>query len=363
MGPSSGSRQKIHRRHRDTRGGGSSANRIVNPTVHRRICVTPVRNEGWIIDRFLAAAMTWATDVVVADQGSTDETQPTLRKTAGVHLVINDSPAYDENHRQRLLLDRARQIPGNRILIGLDADEALSANITSSDNWRRLDTAQPGTVVRFRWVNVLPGFTHAWIPSALVPFGFVDDGSPHNGRRIHSPRVPQPDGAPIVDIQDVVVLHFQFVAWDRMVSKHRWYQAWEHVTHRLKSALEIFREYHHMYGSWDESEIHPIDPKWFDEYKRRGIDFQALRSEPITWWDSEVLAMLEQHGPDQFRKIDIWDKDWNSVAEQLGRPKRDLSDPRSPFEKAAHRMLRATQKNRSHFTVRTLERILRTTGW
>jgi len=39
-----------------------------------RICITPVRNEAWIIERFLAAARTWATTVVIADQGSSDGT-------------------------------------------------------------------------------------------------------------------------------------------------------------------------------------------------------------------------------------------------------------------------------------------------
>ena len=46
----------------------------------RRICVTPVRNEAWIIDRFLAAAKTWADHVIVADQQSSDGTLEQLAK-------------------------------------------------------------------------------------------------------------------------------------------------------------------------------------------------------------------------------------------------------------------------------------------
>ena len=48
-------------------------------------------------------------------------------------------------------------------------------------------------------------------------------------------------GAPVLDINDFVVLHFQFILWERMVSKHRWYQAWEHQKNPNKGALEIFR--------------------------------------------------------------------------------------------------------------------------
>src|SRR5688572_17685202 len=90
----------------------------------RRVCVTPTRNESWIIKPFLAAAKCWATDILIADQGSTDGTQEKVQQCPTAELLINTSPVFDENHRQQLLLTRARQIPGKRILIGLDADEA-----------------------------------------------------------------------------------------------------------------------------------------------------------------------------------------------------------------------------------------------
>jgi len=118
-----------------------------------------------------------------------------------------------------------------------------------------------------------------------------------------------------------------------------------------------------MYGSWDESEMHRVDPAWFDGYSQRGIDFQSLRSEAVTWWDVEVLKMLEQHGPDLFRKIDIWDKDWEAVAAVSGNTWRDLSDPRSVFDKVAHWTLAATQRDRTSVCARVVERMLSMTGW
>ena len=333
------------------------------PSRRDRLCLTPVRNEAWIIDRFLSAATSWANHVIVADQGSTDGTLAKLERT-GVDVVINDSPAYDEDHRQRLLINRARQLGTNRILIGLDADEALSANVLSSEEWRRLESAAPGTILRFKWVNILPGFERAWIPQEPRAFGFVDDGAEHHGKRIHSPRLPQPAGAPVIDLEDVVVLHFQYAAWERMVSKHRWYQAWEHVKHQQKGPLQIFREYHHMYGGWDQAEIHAVKPEWLDGYSRLGIDFRSIDAESVTWWDSEVLQMLRQCGPEHFRRIDIWDKDWGVLLAAAGESERErFADPRSIFDRMAHRMLRATQGYRSRLVVRAFERCLRYAGW
>lgn len=328
-----------------------------------RICVTPTRNEAWVIRPFLAASKTWADQIVVADHRSTDGTLQQLQSTAGVDVVINESPGFDEPHRKRILLDRARTYAGKRILIWLDADEALSANCLQSQEWERISEAKPGTVLRFRWVNILPGFREAWIPPTYSAFGFVDDGCNFSGwLPIHGPRVPEPSGAPVIDLKEIVVLHFQYVVWERMLSKHRWYQALEHIEHR-KEPLRTFRQYHHMYGNWDKSEIHPIKPEWLEGYDRAGIDFRSLQSEPVTWWDREVMQMLREHGPERFRRIAIWDKDWNAVAARIGTNGGDLSDPRSLWEKTVHRLLKATQKKRTNMGVRGFERILRLGGW
>jgi len=329
----------------------------------RRICITPVRNEAWIIDRFLAASRRWATDLVVADQGSTDGTLQRLAANSDVTLVINDSDTYDEHHRQRMLIDRARQMSGRRVLIALDADEALSANYETSEEWRQLDSLEPGTVLRFRWVNILPGFVQAWIPPHHVALGFVDDGAPHTSRRIHGPRVPQPSGSPTFDFQEIVVLHFQYVAWERMISKQRWYQAWEHINSQQKRPLQIFRDYHHMCGGWNNDELHAMSPEWLDGYTRDGINFRTLSSEPLTWWDREVLEMLIHYGPAHFRKLDIWDKDWRDVAERAARHVSGLSDPRTLIERSIHRLLKASQRSRSNAAVRAFEHCLRLVGW
>jgi hypothetical protein len=329
----------------------------------RRICVTPVRNEAWIIERFLAAAKTWADHVVVADQQSNDGTLELLQATPGAEVVINESPAFDEAHRQKILLERARQFEGRRVLIGLDADEALSANCRESKEWKQIADAEPGTILRFRWVNILPGFKEVWIPPKYNAFGFVDNGCDFRGWRIHSPRLPQPENAPVIDLDEIVVLHFQYVAWERMIAKHHWYQAWEHLKHQQKGSLEIFREYNHMYGGWDKSEIHPLQPEWLEGYDRAGIDFRSLQSEPVTWWDREIVQMLREYGTERFRRIAIWDQDWNEMATHIRTNGADLSDPRSAWEKTVHRLLAVTQSRRSNLAVRGFERLLRLLGW
>jgi glycosyltransferase involved in cell wall biosynthesis len=177
--------------------------------------VTPVRNEAWILERFLRAAELWADDIIVADQGSTDGTREIAGRFAKVRLVENTTPAYDEGARQRLLLAAARDLPGARVIVALDADEALAAGTWETDEWTAALSSPPGTVLRFEWVNLLGGEC-AHIGAEAVPFGFVDDGAEHTGSTIHSTRVPVPENALVRDLRGVKVLHLQFTDWSRM---------------------------------------------------------------------------------------------------------------------------------------------------
>lgn len=339
------------------------------PTHGTPICLTPVRNEAWILDRFLAAASLWAGRVIVADQGSADGSREAAGRFEKVQVIDNDGAAYDEGGRQRLLIEAARRSApgssgGRRVLVALDADEALSANFAKSESWQRAMAAEPGTVLRFRWANVLPGFERCWVPPEPIAFGFVDDGSEHVGGRVHNRRVPWPAGAPVIDLDDVVVLHFQYVVPERMHSKHRWYQAWERLNEPTKRPTQIYRQYHHMLG-WPAEQIEPLRPQWLAGYERAGIGFRSLASDGPTWWDREVLGMLIEHGPRRFRKLDVWDVDWADAARRMGVEVNgaDLSDPRSRFDKMVHGFLRRTQRRQSNWAVRGVQQLLRPLGW
>ena len=330
------------------------------------ICLTPVKNEAWILERFLRCASEWADHIVIADQQSDDASRAIAAGFPKVVLIDNNSPAYDEGSRQRLLIDAARKLPssGRRIFIALDADEMLSANWCDSSEWHSILTAPPGTVVRFEWVNLLPGFETCWIPADDVPFGFVDDGASHRGDAIHSTRVPTRPSSPVLRLRDIRVLHYQYVAWQRMSSKQRWYQCWERVNHPGKRATAIFRQYHGMHARPTE-EIHPFQPAWVENYERAGVDMRTVEAEDGTWWDRDIIRLMSEYGPDYFRKQNVWDVDWVRVAKSAGLngESQRFTDPRTHFERSIHRWLSATQSRASSSTVRWTQRALRLCGW
>jgi len=331
------------------------------PTV---ICLTPVRDEAWILDRFLACASLWADRILVADQGSKDGSREIACRHPKVTLIENADSRYDEGARQRLLIEASHAIPGRHVLVALDADEALSANVQDSLEWRSVLSAAPGTVIRLPWINLLPGAGTAWVPPESIAFGFVDDGTTHSGEPIHSGRVPMPLGAPSIELSEVGVLHYQYLDEQRMWAKQRWYQCFEHVELPDKRPAEIYRQYHHM-DAWPADQIHPVPPESLGAFGDLGIAELKIGDAGRDVWHGRILELMGEHGTNRFRRVDIWDVDWAAEAVRLGVDftQGSLADPRTVVDRAVLRWLGFAQPRRASAAVRAVSRSLRVVGW
>lgn len=330
----------------------------------RVVCVTPMKNEAWILERFLAAAQLWADHIVLADQASTDASREIAARFPKVRLVENTAPAYDEGARQRLLLAEARDIPGPRAIVALDADEALAFGAWDTAEWRQALAAPPGTTFAFDWINVLPDLRSAYVPRDPVPFAFIDDGRAHVGSTIHSTRVPIRDESELRRLTDVKILHLQYTDALRVQSKQRWYQAWERLNHPEKRPVQIYRQYNRL-RAFPADEVRQLDRTWLAGYEQLGVDLTDHPRGGPYWWDLEVVGWLIEEGVERFRRIDLWDVDWPAVAGAAGRsvaPER-LADPRSAFDRAVHRWLARTQRRAEAPVVRWMQRALVPFGW
>lgn len=326
-------------------------------------CLTPVKDEAWILERFLTCAATWADHIIIADQNSADGSREIAARHPKVTLLHHTADKFDEVTGRSMLIDAARAIPveGERLLIALDADECLTANWQESPEWERILHAPPGTRLCFEWVNVYPDFQSGWTPEDEKWFGLMDDGHPYRPELIHGPRLPMAVDTPVIRLTDIRVLHYQFTDWERMRSKHRWYQAWERVHFPEKRPIALYRQYHHMYGRRD---TFPLDQRWFEGYERLGVEMRTVRSQPFYRWDEEVIEFIRVHGEEAFRKIAIWDAEWLQMARKHGLlADTECRDPRSWFERAVHRWLLLTQSTNMSLPVRAMQRMLRPLGW
>jgi hypothetical protein len=332
------------------------------PTI---IVVTPVRDEAWILDTFLATTTAWADHVIIADQQSTDGSPQIAARYDRVRVIRNDNPVYDEGHRQRLLLDEARKIPGPRIIFALDADEILSGNALDGDFFDRVRSLPPGGGVRMRWAQLLPGLRQAWVAeSDWKYFGFIDNGAEHGGQQLHSGRLPVAESVSSLTCEDVFVLHLNYAAWERSWSKLRWYQCWEALENPHSRPIGIYRQYHHI-DAIPPDQIRDADEGWTAAYSRCGIELRVSDTD-ATRFDEEVLDWILRFGAERFGKIDIWQGvDWRAKAQAVGRevPAAAVADPRSATERIVMRWLARTQPHAAQLRTRTVQWLLRPAGW
>jgi hypothetical protein len=315
------------------------------------ICVMPVKNEAWVLERSLTSASSWADVIIVADQDSTDDSAQIASGFEKVRLIRNSDPAYSEHRRQTQLIDAAREVQGPRLILSLDADEVLSANVTGNAEWEAFKDSPPGTAIRFPKAELLPGL-HEWfeLSGGDVIHGFVDDGRPYEGGVIHGPRLPVPPPENFIRPRSVWLLHLRATDTRRNDAKQRWYQCWEAINNPSARPVTIFRTYHQHLGK----QTRATPPEWTAGYKELGLDLAETPDAGPPWWEKEILALFERHGPARFRKFDVFDSDVSDLAHL---------DPRSPFERLVHAWLRRTQSSSGRLDVRLIQRGLRRYGW
>ena len=296
------------------------------------ICLTPVKNESWILDNFLRCTSSWADKIIIADQNSSDNSREIAAKFPKVILIKNNGKDYNEAERKTILLNEARKIPGEKILIALDADEFFTAESPNKEEWEKIKKLKKGTVIKFDWLNILPEQGIYWPVPNKTAFGFVDDGSVFTGLEIHSDRVPMLKNSPVFFPEKIKVMHFQYAEWKRMESKHYWYQCWEKINHPQRNPIDVYRQYHHM-NMVRKNQYQKILASWFLDYEKQGVNLKKINKEKEYWWDREIAELLKKYGAKFFSPVAIWDKDWDTI-----------NDPRGVWQKLLHYYLKKTQK-------------------
>lgn len=320
------------------------------------ICLTSVLNEAWILDRFIQCASLWADYIIIGDQGSTDGSQEIAKKYDKVIFFENKRTGeMNEGDYRTPLFERARIIEGSKILITLDADEILTPNFNSPE-WKTILSANPGTILSLPIHNLLPNGTY-WAFGECYT-GYVDDGAPFVKGVIHAVRTIAPPKHDVLVCQEVCVLHYKYMDWERMMNRNRWYQCFETV-YGLSYPVSIFRRYHQIDTIPKEQRLKW--PEWWrHEYEKYGIEITSILRQFNPMWDRQVIDYMIQYGAKTFRHINIWDVNWDEKAETLGIEHNDsFKDPRHKWEKIINRWLINTQGKQNKMSVRLLEKLLK----
>lgn len=267
------------------------------------VVLTPVKNEAWILPLFLQSASIWCDYILIADQNSTDGSKEIASKFPKVVLIENNSDDLDEDKRNHLIVEKARELVGtDGIFFRLDADEFLTPNFDSTE-LDAIRQSEKGTMWRFRWIMINKGLSSCWEMPKWTVFGaFVDDGSTYSPHGLMHNRELFPPKKKCY-AKELCVLHFQFVDWNRMRCKHIWYQCFERINFPQKSAIDIYRIYHWMYNP--NIQYKSIPKEWFEVYKEKyNIDLSDYKVENHYWWDDKVNEYFAKYTPRYFRRIE-----------------------------------------------------------
>jgi glycosyltransferase involved in cell wall biosynthesis len=305
------------------------------------VILTPVKNEAWIIERFLAVATRCADLVIVVDQNSTDETAEICRRFERVHLIVNPSREYDESSRQQLLIEEARRmIPGPRVLLALDADELVAANATSTADWGAMLAARPGTVVHFEKPDLYESVRRCIRYSTPWPLAYCDDGAVHRGRLVHSLRIPIPEGANCLVLEQAKIVHYGLARPKAQRAKSRYYSVLENTRRTQRSVLLRRWAYASKRNYAGGGRVSAPCDEWFAGWEAQRIAVRSITDTEFHWQDFEVLRFFHRYGTRRYWLDDIWDFDWEGCRREgiargeIGLPPAPVIPPPRPIRSA-----------------------------
>jgi len=330
------------------------------------ICITPFRDEQWMLHRFLSCALLWADMVILGDHNSTQPYEDILDQhdRSRIRVVPVEMEGFNESALRNPLLQAAREIPGKKLLVFLDADEVLSANFLSSPELHTILTAAEGTYIYTDWFqlnnNMLSGYNMPF-DLALI---FMDDGiSGYNmNRQFHGFRVPGDANEHIwnvINLHDINVVHYGPANLYREKLKKYWYQCQEWLLENRKTTTQILRQYSlDPITLSDRDDQQQLPPAYFSSYLEAGIDMSSIATPSYNWQEKQVLDSFSQYGPAHFDLLDIWHHNWLRASVKYGNENPVLLNPKRSFRGRLLRWyIRFTANNHGHPVVKKID------GW
>lgn len=267
----------------------------------------PVKNEGWILETTLSNLSPFVDLIIVADQNSTDNTLDICNKYPNVKIIVNNNQGHSNKVRWTLL-EEARAVGGQNLIICLDADELISKSTIEKLKSEALRLGS-GCSFSLHWIQLWKGYTEHRVDGEwknnYKTLAFYDDGtSKYNENFVindHTSRIPEVFLNKVNVLNDYPLLHFHFVAIKRSKIKQAWYKCSELIDGK-KSARYINHKYSVSDGK-TEPETTQTPSIWTSELNLPEVSKIDTEDNIRV---SEIMKWFDTYGLDFFEPLDIW---------------------------------------------------------
>ena len=271
----------------------------------RVICLMPVKNEVDLLPITLEVISKYCDNIIIADQMSTDGSREIYKRFPKVRVIDNNRDGHSNQVRWDLL-KTAREYDGKKLIISLDADEYIPPKIFS----HFLDNTEfnIGDSFRFPWIQLWKSKeyfndTGIWYRNYQRAV-WVDDGVTDYTKEViindHTSRVPHPFLKNCKRIDNVPIIHLQWLSWEKTALKQALYKCTELVKN-LKEYRSINSAYSHSLDC-NVSLLSKVPNEWTE-----GIgSLEIVENLKPTWHTKEIYKLFDQYGVAFFEPLQIW---------------------------------------------------------
>ena len=273
------------------------------------------RNESWIINCSLNAALKWCDKVVVIDHASTDETGKIILDAAFQNdgrVILHrwsDTEQWDEMFVRQKSLEIGRIAGGTHFAI-VDCDEILTANvipnIREEFEWLYEGQCLEVPMLAMRDLDHYQDDSTVWA-RAWLTLGFRDDPKlswrpQEDGYHFHS---RPPHGVLenrrryLTDKKEGGAMHLQWCNQRRIKAKHAHYAATEWIR---------WPQHRGMIGINETYSLALQSPEHVTEapaYWWVGLDRHLIKTDGVPWHEEDLQRLIAKHGRDFFQGIDL----------------------------------------------------------